>query len=88
MGTVLKTRIIKIGNSQGIRIPKMLLDQVGLGEDVELEAQHDRIVIRPARRPRDGWDEQFKAMAEHGDDQLLDGEALHLSTWDADEWTW
>ena len=70
MGTVLKARIIKIGNSQGIRIPKLLLDQVGLGEDVELEAQQDRIVIRPARRPRDGWDEQFKAMAEHGDDQF------------------
>lgn len=84
----MKTRIIKIGNSQGIRIPKLLLEQSGLGEEVELEVQANRIVITPARRPREGWDEQFKAMAERGDDQLLDGDVPSFSTWDADEWEW
>ncbi len=74
MTTVLKTRIVKVGNSQGIRIPKLLLDQAGLDEGVELEAQPGQIVIRPAqtpRPPREGWDEQFAAMAERGHDQLL-----------------
>ena len=43
----MKTRLIKIGNSQGIRIPKLLLEQVGLANEVELEVQQDQIVIRP-----------------------------------------
>ncbi len=48
----MRTRIIKIGNSQGIRIPKPLLEQSRLGEEVEIEAQRGRIVIQPAHRPR------------------------------------
>ncbi|HXH09053.1 MAG TPA: AbrB/MazE/SpoVT family DNA-binding domain-containing protein, partial [Alphaproteobacteria bacterium] len=68
----MKTRIIKIGNSQGIRIPKVLLEQSGLDEEVELEVHDARIVIRPADRPRQGWEEAFRSMAEAEDDQLLD----------------
>ena len=52
MSTVVKTRIIKIGNSQGIRIPKILLDQTSLGKEVELELQQDQIVVRSAHRAR------------------------------------
>ena len=88
MGTMLKTRIVKIGNSHGIRIPKVFLEQMQLGEDVELELLADQIIIRPARRPREGWDTLFQAMAEHGDDQLLDGDAQPATAWDQDEWTW
>lgn len=68
----MKTRIVRIGNSRGVRIPKLLLDQVGLTDDVEISAENDALVIRPARVPRAGWDEAFRAMAERGDDVLLD----------------
>ena len=88
MSTVLKTRIVKIGNSQGIRIPKLLLDQLGLGEEVEIAAQGDQLVIRPARHPRYNWEERFRVMAERGDDRLLDEEAVSLTQWDADDWEW
>jgi antitoxin MazE len=88
VNTVTKTRIIKIGNSQGIRIPKLLLEQVDLGEEVELEVQEGQLVIRAAQGPRQDWDEQFEAMARRGDDKLLDGEVLNLSSWDTDEWEW
>lgn len=88
MSTVLKTRIVKIGNSQGIRIPKLFLEQTHLGEDVELEIQADHIVIRPAHHARQGWDAAFEAMAEASDDQLLDGDVLLPTAWDDDEWTW
>jgi antitoxin MazE len=88
MGTVLKARIVKIGNSQGIRIPKVLREQIGLGEDVSLEIQGNQIVIRPARSPRQGWEEQFRAMAKHGDDRLLDADLLSPTSWDAHEWEW
>lgn len=69
---VTKARIIKIGNSRGVCIPKAWLDQLGLSDEVELVAEPDRIVIRSARRTRQGWDEQFRAMAQQGDDCLLD----------------
>lgn len=71
MNTIIKTRIIKIGNSQGIRIPRLLLEQVDFGQEVELELLKDRIVIRPARSVRQGWGEQFRLMAQRGDDQML-----------------
>ena len=88
MGTGTKARIIKIGNSRGIRIPKLLLDQAELGEEVELEVQGGGLVIRPSRGPRHGWDDQFAKMAEERDDQLLDVESISLSSWDTDEWDW
>jgi antitoxin MazE len=50
------TRIVKIGNPQGIRIPKVLLDQSGLGEEVDLAVQEAQIVIRSAECPRQGWE--------------------------------
>ncbi len=87
-GASVKTRVIRIGNSQGIRIPKLLLEQAGLGETVELEAQQGRLVVRAALSPRHGWDEEFRAMAEQGDDQLLDPQAPDATAWDADEWEW
>lgn len=88
MSTILKTRIVKIGNSQGVRIPKLFLEQTQLSDDVELELQPDQIVIRSARRVRAGWDAAFQAMAAQGDDQLLDNEMSVATSWDQDEWTW
>lgn len=87
MSTLVKAKIVKIGNSQGIRIPKLLLDQAELGEEVELEVQDGRIIIRSIHAPRSGWKEQFKTMAAHGDDILLDDELLDLES-DEDEWEW
>ncbi len=86
MSTVIKTRIIKIGNSQGIRIPRRLLEQTKIGDEVELELQQDRIIVRPARYARHHWEEAFKAMAERGDDELLDGDVLIPTVWDEEEW--
>jgi antitoxin MazE len=83
----MKTRIIRIGNSQGVRIPKLYLEQSRLGEEVVLEVQSNEIVIRAAQPPRHGWAEAFKAMAARGDDQLLDKGFSHTS-WDEEEWEW
>ncbi len=84
----MKARIIKIGNSQGIRIPKLLLEQSALGEEVELEAQDNQIIIRPATSPRQGWEEAFQRMAERGDDRLLDQDLTGRTQWDREEWQW
>jgi antitoxin MazE len=84
----MKTRIVRIGNSQGIRIPKSLLEQTGLRGEVEITAQDDSLVIRPVKRPRAGWAEAFQEMARRGDDALLDDASPSLSEWDAEEWEW
>lgn len=84
----MRTRIVRIGNSQGVRIPKPLLDQSGLGEEVELEVEEGKITIRAASQVREDWDRAFRAMAEHGDDALLDPGAIGSATWDEEEWEW
>jgi antitoxin MazE len=88
MGNAVKARIIKMGNSKGVRIPKPILEQLALGEEVELLVQGDQLVIRPGKRPRNGWEEQLKRMAERGDDRLLDAETVSSTKWDQDEWEW
>ena len=88
MGAGTKTRIVKIGNSQGIRIPKPLLDQADIGEEVELEVHDGQLIVRRAREPRYGWDDHFAKMAAKGDDRLLDEESITTSSWDTEEWKW
>ncbi|MEL7349992.1 MAG: AbrB/MazE/SpoVT family DNA-binding domain-containing protein [Cyanobacteria bacterium P01_A01_bin.116] len=86
MNTVIKTRIVKIGNSQGVRIPKLLLEQSGIHEEVEIEVEGDCLTIRTAQGCRAGWDEAFAAMAKNQDDGLLD--EVHTTAWDHSEWEW
>ena len=84
----MRARVVKIGNSQGIRIPKPLLEQTGIMGDVELEVDKNQIIIRPVLNPRAGWDDAFVAMAEEIDDVLLDGEEGISHSWDEEEWQW
>jgi antitoxin MazE len=84
----MKTRIVRIGNSRGVRIPKPLLERSGLGEVVEMQAEEGQITLRPATHPRADWDEAFRAMAENGDERLLDGDVLPPTRFDEEEWEW
>jgi antitoxin MazE len=84
----MKTRIVRIGNSQGIRIPKLLLERSNLAEEVELQALDNQIIIRSAREPREGWGKEFQTMAAQADDRLLDNDSFLLTQWDANEWQW
>ena len=63
--------IIKIGNSKGIRLSKSILNQLGIKDRVELIVKDDQLIIKPISKVRDGWEDQFKQMAELNDDQLL-----------------
>ncbi|WP_044042592.1 AbrB/MazE/SpoVT family DNA-binding domain-containing protein [Caballeronia insecticola] len=71
----MKTTIRKMGNSQGVLIPKPLLAQLGLEKEVEMEIENDAIVLRrPRNKTRQGWAEASKALAQSGDDALVMGE--------------
>ena len=85
----MKTQIVKIGNSQGIRIPKIILQESRIGSEVELIAEHEHIIIRSVKKSRAGWDDSFKSMAHNNDDTLLDNGALSAqSSWDEEERQW
>lgn len=67
--------IRRMGNSQGVLIPKPILAQLGLEDEVEMEVRDDVLVIRkPQKHARAGWAEASKAVAEAGDDELVLGE--------------
>jgi len=83
----MRARVIKIGNSQGLRIPKPILEQTGIRDGVEIEVEQNRIVIRPARNAREGWDDAFRKMRAEGDDSPMIAESLSHS-WDDEEWQW
>lgn len=84
----MKARLIKIGNSQGIRIPKPILEQVGIREDIEMEVKKNQIIIRPVQHVREGWEDAFKMMAENGDDELILKDESLSPSWDKEEWQW
>lgn len=84
----IKTNIVRIGNSRGIRIPKAILEQCHLSGKVELETRGDYLVVKSAQKPRQGWNEAFQAMAKRGDDALLEGNVLIETPWEKDEWKW
>ncbi len=85
----MRVHIIKIGNSRGIRIPKPILEQTGITEDVELEVvENDHIIIRPVSNPRGGWDIAFKTMSEEDDDKPLQAAENISHSWDDEEWQW
>jgi antitoxin MazE len=81
-----KTRIIRIGNSRGIRIPKILLDQAQLPDDVELHAEPGRLIVQGTRRPRAGWAQAARAMSASGHDGMLDEPTA--TRFDLEEWEW
>ena len=84
----MKTKLVQIGNSKGVRIPKPLIEQSGLSEDIELILKDNEIILRSANGPRKDWEQAFKKMAEQGDDQLMHPEIAEFhNNWDETEWT-
>ena len=83
------TKVVKIGNSRGIRIPKSFINQSGIKNEVELEVKDDRIIIKSLSEVRKNWEAAFQKMSENNDDILLDQDSLsNQSSWDNEEWTW
>ncbi|HJN47001.1 MAG: hypothetical protein CL477_11305 [Acidobacteria bacterium] len=80
------TRIVRIGNSRGFRVPKILLDQADLPDEVELRAEPGRLVVTAARAARAGWEDAAQQMHARMDDELLDPD--QATSFDEQEWTW
>jgi antitoxin MazE len=79
--------LIRIGNSQGIRIPKVILEQCGFGKSVEIIVEGNCLIIKPISATRAGWDDAFREMSVAGDDAPLVPESL-ANDFDESDWTW
>jgi antitoxin MazE len=82
----MRSKIVRIGNSMGIRIPKSVLRASGLGQTVDLEPTRKGLLVRRAHQAREGWEDAFRRMASAGDDRLLDRPAM--TRWDHAERRW
>ena len=81
-----KTRIVQIGNSRGIRVPKLLLERAQLPDEVELRAEPGRLVVSGVRRPRARWAAAARTMRSRNQDHLLDEPTP--TQFDELEWRW
>jgi antitoxin MazE len=80
------TKIRRLGNSRGILIPKPLLKQAGLEDQAEILIEGNTLVLRkPRKAPRQGWAEDSKRLAAHGEDKLVWPEFANEADVD---WTW
>ena len=84
----MKTEIVRIGNSQGIRLPKTVLQQSGISGAVELEIAGDRLIIYPVKARRAGWAKAFSKMHGHKEDKLTDQSDAIVNQWDNTDWRW
>jgi antitoxin MazE len=82
----MKAHIVRIGNSRGIRLPKTLLQEAQLEDEVDLQAEPGRILISKTAKPRAGWAEAARRMRARGEDRLLDPPTL--TRFDKEGWKW
>ncbi|MFO1047114.1 MAG: AbrB/MazE/SpoVT family DNA-binding domain-containing protein [Geminicoccaceae bacterium] len=80
----MRTSLVRIGNSRGLRIPKAVLELCGFGGEVELRVEGRRLVVLPIAAARAGWEESFVAAGSN--QELLLSELS--SEFDETEWTW
>ena len=81
----MKTRLVRIGNSRGLRLAKPIIEQLGFQEEVEMRAEDGALVIRPARVVRAGWADAAARLAATGEAMLDEGT---VTRFDAEEWEW
>ncbi|WP_419922297.1 AbrB/MazE/SpoVT family DNA-binding domain-containing protein [Candidatus Poriferisodalis sp.] len=79
-------RIVPIGNSRGVRLPKPLIEEAGLGERVSLRIVEGGVLIEPRPETRAGWGEAARLARERGDD--IGVESWPPTRFDTDEWEW
>ena len=64
----MRAKLVRIGNSRGVRLPKAMIEEAGLGDELELSVRNGEIVIARVKGVREGWAEAFLQMAKHEKD--------------------
>ena len=82
----MKARLIRIGNSRGLRLPKPVISQAGLDEEVDIRVSDGAVIITSATRPRTGWAEAASRLHQRREDGLLD--EPDDTEFDRAQWEW
>ncbi len=82
----MKTRLVQIGNSRGVRLPKPLIEEAGLKDEVEITLRDGALIITSAEHPRAGWDEAVQLLLERRENYSV-GEP-EPTVFDDEEWEW
>jgi len=80
----MKSKLIKIGNSRGVRINSNIIKECGLDNNIEIKVVDKKIIIESAKEPRAGWSKSFRNMHENNDDTLL----INSSNEFDEDWEW
>jgi antitoxin MazE len=83
----MKVKIGKIGNSQGIILPKEVIERCKLFGEVEITVSDDQVIIKAPKSKRSTWEAEFNKAVKK-DDGLLDNADLIHNEWDSQEWEW
>jgi antitoxin MazE len=82
----MKTRLIRIGNSRGVRLPKIIIEQAGLTDEVELGVRDGAVIVARPTSTRSGWAAAASQMRQRDEDRLLDTPTS--TRFDEKEWEW
>jgi antitoxin MazE len=82
----MKTRLVRIGNSRGLRLPKPLIEEAGFKDEVEITLRDGALVITSAEHPRVGWEKAVQLLLERREDYVLEDAAA--TRFDDEEWEW
>ena len=82
----MRTRLVRIGNSRGVRLPRAIIEQAGLTDEIEMGVRDGAIVIARVTSARSGWADAARQMRERNEDQLLDSPTP--TRFDEKEWQW
>lgn len=81
----MRTRLIRIGDARGVRLPQSVIEKAQLDDELEVEVVGGAVVIRGTHGPRDGWSEAAGTCAAAEDDRFEDWDVLTDESWDGRE---
>lgn len=82
----MRTRLIRIGNSRGVRIPKALVEAAGLDAPLRMRVVDAGLLLERIEHPRAGWAEAARRLEGRGEGGLLDDPVPTI--FDESEWEW
>jgi antitoxin MazE len=81
--------LIQIGNSQGVRIPKAIIEQSQLSDkELEFKVLDEGLLIHPLSKPRQGWKKQFEKVNSDDTESDIDQEWLNAPLVEDEDWEW
>ena len=80
----MRTKLIKIGNSKGVRITSNIIKECELGNEIEIKVLDKKVIIEAIREPRSNWNNNFEKMHKNKEDVLINESSNDFDK----DWEW